>query len=92
VGKKKQKLTFEESLAELSQIVGELEEGELGLSESLAKYEQAVGHLNVCHLQLEEAERKISLLTGVDAEGRPKTRKVQSESDESEGEASGELF
>ncbi|MHB0955947.1 MAG: exodeoxyribonuclease VII small subunit [Pirellulaceae bacterium] len=67
-------LSFEESLQRLEEVVGLLEGGQLGLSESLAQYEQGVKYLKFCYLQLERAERKIELLSGVDAEGRVQTQ------------------
>jgi exodeoxyribonuclease VII small subunit len=66
--------TFEESLEELEKIVAELESGTLGLAEALARYEQGVKHLKGCQQLLERAERKIELLSGVDADGNPITR------------------
>jgi exodeoxyribonuclease VII small subunit len=66
--------TFEESLEELEKIVAELESGKLGLAEALARYEQGVKHLKGCQQLLERAERKIELLSGVDADGNPITR------------------
>jgi exodeoxyribonuclease VII small subunit len=66
--------SFEESLEELEKIVAELESGKLGLSEALARYEQGVKHLQGCQQLLERAERKIELLSGVDAEGNPITQ------------------
>jgi exodeoxyribonuclease VII small subunit len=65
-----EELSFEESLQQLEDIVSLLEGGQLGLSESLAQYEQGVKCLKFCYRQLERAERKIELLSGVDAEGR----------------------
>lgn len=65
------RLTFEQALAAIESIVHELEEGQLGLEESLARYERGVKLLRQCHEQLQRAERRIELLTGVDAEGRP---------------------
>ena len=65
--------TFEQSLAKLEQSVRQLEEGKLGLSESLQCYEQGVKQLKQCYRELESAERKIELLAGVDAEGKPVT-------------------
>jgi exodeoxyribonuclease VII small subunit len=62
---------FEESLAELEKIVSQLESGKLGLSEALAQYEAGIGYLKACHGQLQQAERRIELLSGVDAEGNP---------------------
>ncbi len=63
--------TFEHALAGLEQIVHDLEEGQIGLAESLAKYEEGVKLLRQCYMQLEQAERKIELLTGMDAAGNP---------------------
>ena len=65
---------FEESLAALEAIVGDLEDGSLSLADALARYEQAVKHLATCQKLLERAERKIELLSGVDANGNPITR------------------
>ena len=64
-------LTFEQALADLEQIVRELEDGQTGLEEALARYETGVGLLKRCYGQLREAEQRILLLTGVDADGRP---------------------
>jgi exodeoxyribonuclease VII small subunit len=54
-----------------------LEEGQLGLSDALQCYEAGVQHLKQCHRALEAAERKIELLTGVDAEGHPLTQPLE---------------
>lgn len=64
---------FEESLGKLERSVRQLEEGKLGLSESLQCYEEGVKQLKQCYRALESAERKIELLAGVDAEGKPVT-------------------
>lgn len=61
--------SFEQALAALEQIVRDLEDGRLGLAESLARYEQGVKLLKNCYTQLEQAERRIELLTGIDAAG-----------------------
>ncbi len=73
-GEPGEELSFEESLRQLEDIVSLLEGGQLGLSESLAQYEQGVKCLKFCYRQLERAERKIELLSGVDAEGRVQTQ------------------
>lgn len=65
--------SFEDSLSELEAIVGELESGKLGLSDALARYEQGVKHLKSCQQLLERVERKIEILSGMDAEGNPIT-------------------
>ena len=74
--------SFEENLAELDRIVAELEGGELGLSDALARYEQGVNSLHACQKQLNEAERKIELLSGVDANGNPITEPFDDEAGE----------
>jgi exodeoxyribonuclease VII small subunit len=66
--------SFEDSLGELEAIVAELESGKLGLSDALARYEQGVRHLKSCHGLLERAERRIEILSGVDADGKPVTK------------------
>lgn len=66
-----QEPSFEEALRQLEGIVRQLEEGELGLDEALARYEDGVKLLRRCHQLLEQAERRIELLSGVDAEGNP---------------------
>jgi exodeoxyribonuclease VII small subunit len=67
--------SFEESLEALEKIVAELESGKLGLSEALSRYEEGVRHLKGCQRQLEMAERKIELLSGLDAGGNPITQR-----------------
>src|SRR3954471_16722412 len=67
--------SFEDSLKELEKIVAELESGKLGLSDALARYEEGVKHLKGCQRLLQMAERKIELLSGVDADGNPITER-----------------
>jgi exodeoxyribonuclease VII small subunit len=68
---KTEQITFEQALAAIESLVRDLEEGQLGLEESLARYERGVKLLRQCHEQLQQAERRIELLAGVDAEGNP---------------------
>lgn len=63
--------SFEKSLADLENVVSELETGNLSLSDSLAKYEEGIRNLKICHAVLETAENRIRLLTGVDKDGNP---------------------
>jgi len=60
---------FEDALAELQQIVGELEDGTIGLEESLQRFEKGIGLLRTCYSVLQDAEQKIEILTGLDADG-----------------------
>src|SRR6478672_11395852 len=80
--------SFEDSLKELEKIVAELESGKLGLSDALARYEEGVKHLKGCQHLLEKAERKIELLSGVDADGNPITERFE-ETDNDSLEAKG---
>jgi exodeoxyribonuclease VII small subunit len=66
-----QQPSFEDALGKLEQVVRRLEEGEIGLNEALVTYEQGVKLLRHCYQLLEGAERRIELLSGVDAEGKP---------------------
>lgn len=64
---------FESSLAELQQIVAQLEGGALGLDASLVEFERGVKLLRACYSILESAEQKIELLVGFNERGEPLT-------------------
>lgn len=68
------KLNFEDALERLEEIVRTMEEGQLGLNESLERYEEGVKLLRQSYELLQRAERKIELLSGVDADGNPVTQ------------------
>jgi exodeoxyribonuclease VII small subunit len=63
--------SFEESLAELERIVRDLEEGDLGLDRALARYEEGIALIRQCQAQLTQAEQRILVLTGLEADGQP---------------------
>ena len=54
---------FEEALAELEQILHEIEAGEVPLEESLVKYERGQFLIRHCRAVLGEAEKQIELLS-----------------------------
>ena len=54
-----EKLSFEQSLARLDEIVRHLEKGDLPLSDSLSLFEEGTGLLASCSAMLEEAEQKV---------------------------------
>jgi exodeoxyribonuclease VII small subunit len=64
-------LGFEAALKALEESVAALESGALDLDASLAAYERGVALLRRCHALLEDAERKVTLLTGVRDDGVP---------------------
>lgn len=57
-------MKFEAALAELEQLVGSMEAGQLPLEESLAAYRRGVELLQHCQKQLEDAEEKLRVLDG----------------------------
>ena len=84
MAKKKQKSkaeqpTFEEAISRLSDVVRQLEEGDLTLDDSLARYEAGIRYLTQCKKILSTAERKIEVLSHFDAEGNPVTQPFDDE-------------
>jgi exodeoxyribonuclease VII small subunit len=65
--------SFEDALRQLEQIVHDLEEGQIGLDDALQGYERGVKLLRCCYAMLQGAERRIEMLTGLDADGNPIT-------------------
>jgi exodeoxyribonuclease VII small subunit len=65
---------FEDALNRLEEIVHALEGGELGLNEALERYEEGVKLLRQSYDLLQRAERRIEILSGIDAEGNPITQ------------------
>ena len=55
--------SFEEALAELEQIVSQIEGGQVGLEESLVKYERGTFLIQHCRGVLNVAEKQIELLS-----------------------------
>ena len=53
---------FEESLAELEQLVERMEQGNLPLDESLKLFERGVQLTRTCQTALQDAEQKVRLL------------------------------
>ncbi|HIT31826.1 MAG TPA: exodeoxyribonuclease VII small subunit [Candidatus Enterenecus stercoripullorum] len=56
------KLTFEQSMSRLEEIVGKLEQGECGLDESLKLFEEGAKLAASCNQMLDQAEQKVDLL------------------------------
>ena len=53
------KMSFEESLAKLEEIVRHLEKGDMPLSDSLKLFEEGTSLLASCNNMLEDAEQKV---------------------------------
>ncbi|KTD08487.1 exodeoxyribonuclease VII small subunit [Legionella jamestowniensis] len=58
---------FEKSMAELEDIVMQLEKGELSLEDSLKQFEKGITLARKCQEVLNQAEQKIELLAMSDA-------------------------
>lgn len=53
------KLSFEQSLEKLEEIVRHLEKGDLPLNDSIKLFEEGTGLINACSTMLDEAEQKV---------------------------------
>ncbi|MEQ9692929.1 exodeoxyribonuclease VII small subunit [Shimia sp. SDUM112013] len=63
-------LSFEQAMAELEQVVGKLERGDVALEESIKLYERGAELKKRCEAKLKEAEEKVAAIT-LDREGNP---------------------
>ena len=65
------KVSFEQAMDRLDQIVRRLEQGDVPLEEALGLFEEGSKLVKKCSAQLEKAEQKVSrLLAGPDGEVR----------------------
>jgi exodeoxyribonuclease VII small subunit len=67
---------FEAAVDEIEQIVQRLESGQLDLAQSLEQYSHGIDTLKECHQLLADAERRVTLLSGFDADGNPVTTPI----------------
>ena len=81
--------SFEESLEQLETIVRKLEGGQLPLADSLGQYEQGIRHLGLCYKMLVRVEKKVELLSGLDAQGKPLTEPFDDLEEETEDNGDG---
>lgn len=68
-----QTTSFEAAIKRLTEIVQQLERGELPLEESLRLFEEGVKLSRVSQTRLDAAEKRVEQLLAVDDQGRPKT-------------------
>jgi exodeoxyribonuclease VII small subunit len=61
-------MSFEEAMAELERVVGQLESGEVELEKSIALYERGAALKAHCEARLKAAEEKVAKIT-LDANG-----------------------
>ncbi|MGZ0169903.1 MAG: exodeoxyribonuclease VII small subunit [Planctomycetales bacterium] len=65
--------SFEGSIVELQNIVGQLEDGSLPLEESMEQFERGISLLRNCYQVLEQVEQRIEVLTSVAEDGTVET-------------------
>jgi exodeoxyribonuclease VII small subunit len=56
-------LSFEESIKELTNIVGKIEQGQIPLQDSLQQYERGMALIKQCRTILQKAEKRIEKIT-----------------------------
>ena len=61
-GKSHKTPTFEAALAELEQVVADMESGKLPLEESLAAYQRGSELLKQCRSRLDDAQQQVRIL------------------------------
>ena len=64
VGKTQKTQGFEAAMAELEQIIGDMEAGKLSLEDSLAAYKRGAELLSFCRSRLEDAQQEVRVLEG----------------------------
>ncbi|WGW03968.1 exodeoxyribonuclease VII small subunit [Tropicibacter oceani] len=65
-----EEMSFEQAMAELEQVVGQLERGDVALEDSIRLYERGAELRKRCDAKLKEAEEKVAAIT-LDADGNP---------------------
>jgi exodeoxyribonuclease VII small subunit len=79
--KKEEKVSFEQSLEELEDIVRRLDGEELGVEEAMAEYEKGLKALKRCRRTLDEAEKKLEMLVK-EEDGEATTKPLPEEGEE----------
>ena len=65
-----EEMNFEQAMAELEKVLGQLERGDVALDESIALYERGAALKARCEAKLKEAEEKVAAIT-LDGDGNP---------------------
>jgi exodeoxyribonuclease VII small subunit len=63
-------MTFEQAMADLEQVVTQLERGDVALEDSIALYERGAQLKKHCEAKLKQAEEKVAAIT-LDGNGQP---------------------
>ena len=73
------RLSFEEAIKELTEIVGKIEQGEIALQDSLQQYERGMTLIKHCRTIIQHAEERIEKI------GKDKDQESQESSEQSGG-------
>ena len=65
-----EELSFEESIKELTNIVGKIEQGQIPLQDSLEQYEKGMALIKQCRTILQKAEKRIETISELDAKSQ----------------------
>ena len=63
MGQKPDKPTLEGAMQRITEVVAEMEEGNLPLETLITRYEEGVGLVKMCQEKLEAAEKRIQIIT-----------------------------
>ena len=63
-------LSFEESIKELTNIVGKIEQGQIPLQDSLSQYEKGMTLIKQCRTILQKAEKRIEKISELDTKSQ----------------------
>jgi exodeoxyribonuclease VII small subunit len=69
--KTSKKMTFEEAMEQLEEIVEKLEQGDVPLEESIDLYQQGMKLSKLCHTKLRNVEKKMDTILHEDGEEEP---------------------
>ncbi|MDF1668991.1 MAG: exodeoxyribonuclease VII small subunit [Roseovarius sp.] len=64
------KMSFEDAMRELEQVVGQLERGDVALEDSIKLYERGAELKKRCEAKLKDAEEKVAAIT-LNGDGQP---------------------
>jgi exodeoxyribonuclease VII small subunit len=65
-----EEMTFEQAMAELERVVGQLDSGDVPLEQSIQLYERGAALRARCEAKLKDAEEKVAAIT-LDRDGQP---------------------
>lgn len=64
-----EKMSFEDAIKELTNIVGKIEQGQVPLQDSLEQYEKGMALIKHCRTILQKAEKRIEKISNEEGSG-----------------------